>query len=150
MQPEDQAEAAALLASLIRSDHIAEHSAAYGGAGEDAAIRLALKLFLDRPDLGFIWLAVEDSTVVGLVTVCFAVSTNLGAIVAKLPDFVVTANARGRGIGRFMVTSLVEELRSIGIGRVDLGVHETNAGARRFYDRLGFVVNHELGMSLVL
>lgn len=150
MQPGDQAEAAVLLASLIHSDHVAEHSAAYGGAGEDAAIRRALRLFLDRPELGFTWLTVEDSMVVGLITVCFAVSTNLGAIVAKLPDFVVTADARRRGVGRFMMASLVEELRRMKVGRVDLGVHETNDGARRFYERLGFIANHELGMSLVL
>ena len=150
MKLEDEPQAAAILAEFIRSDRIAEHSAAYGGAGEDAAIRRALRLFLDRPDLGFTWLTFLDSASVGLTTVCFAISTNLGSMVAKLPDFVIIPDARRRGIGRFMMASLVEELKNAGVGRIDLGVHETNTGARRFYDRLGFIANHELGMSLVL
>ena len=150
MRPEDQADAAALLASLIRSDEIAGHSDAYGGAGEDAAIHRALTLFLERPELGFTWLTFEESKLVGLATVCFAISTNLGSTVAKLPDFVVTAGARGRGIGQFMIETLAQELRDAGFGRIDLGVHDNNAGAQRFYERAGFARNHELGMSLVL
>lgn len=150
MQPQDRAEAAALLAHFVRSDSIAPHSHAYGGAGDDLAIHRALTLFFERPDLGFTWLTFDDLRLVGLTTVCFAISTNLGAIVAKVPDVVVTERARSRGIGRFIMETLARELRSVGVGRIDLGVHEGNDGARRFYERVGFVDNHESGMSLVL
>jgi ribosomal protein S18 acetylase RimI-like enzyme len=150
MKPEDRVAAAALLASLIQGDGIAEHSAAYGGAGDDAAIERAFKLFLDRPDLGFIWLTLRESKPVALVTVCFVVSTNLGGLVAKIPDFVVSTDARRQGIGRLTMASLVEELRPLGVGRIDLGVHDNNSKARAFYDSLGFISNHEVGMSLVL
>ena len=150
MQSEDEADSAALLATLIRSDEIAGHSGAYGGAGEDAAIHRALRLFLERPELGFAWLTFEEPKLVGLATVCLAISTNLGGMVAKVPDFVVSADARGRGIGQFLMETLVRELTAIGVGRIDLGVHDNNTSARRFYRRVGFVENHELGMSLVL
>ncbi len=150
MKLEDRVDAAALLAMLIRSDEIVGHSGAYGGAGEDVAIHRALDLFLQRPELGFTWLAFENSKPVGLATVCFAISTNLGSMVAKVPDFVVAPDLRGRSVGKFMMETLVQELRAIGAGRIDLGVHDNNDGARRFYKREGFVENHELGMSLVL
>jgi len=42
------------------------------------------------------------------------------------------------------------ELRAIGVGRVDLGVHDKQHSRTRFYERLGFVSNHETGMALVL
>jgi GNAT superfamily N-acetyltransferase len=139
-----------LLASLVRAENIALHAGAYGGPGEDADIERALALFLDRRELGFVWLVEEDTAVVALATVSLAVSTHMGAVVAKVPDLVVRGDARGRGVGAFAVESLGEELRAIGAARIDLGVHENNADARRFYERLGFVANHETGMSLVL
>jgi GNAT superfamily N-acetyltransferase len=150
MVPEDSEAVVTLLATLVRGGAISEHANAYGGAGDDAAILRAVHLLMENPQLGFIWLTEERSQIVGLVVVCFAVSTNLGKLVAKVPDFVVREDARGRGAGRFLISSLVDELRKLDIGRIDLGVHDTNVSACKFYERVGFVKNHELGMSLVL
>jgi len=140
----------ALLARLVRGEGIAEHARAYGGAGDDASIERALGLLIDRPALGFGWLVEEAGALVAVATVCFVVSTNIGAIVARVPDLVVTEEARGQGVGAFTIASLAAELRAQGIARLDLGVHDNNSAARRFYERLGFVTNHETGMALVL
>lgn len=150
MEPNDVIEAAALVAMLVRGANVAEHAGAYGGAGSDEAIVRALRLVVNRPELGFVWLVAEDDRIVALAIVCLAVSTNVGALVAKIPDLVVREDARGRGVGAFLVSSLAAQLRKEGIRRIDLGVHDSNPDALRFYERLGFKHNHEIGLSLVV
>jgi GNAT superfamily N-acetyltransferase len=150
METRDIPACTALLATLVRGEGIAEHAGAYGGAGDDASIENALRLLTGRSALGFVWLIEAGGVIVAVATVCFMVSTNIGAIVARVPDLVVAEKARGQGVGAFAIASLATELRAIGIGRLDLGVHDNNTSARRFYERLGFVANHEMGMSLVL
>jgi GNAT superfamily N-acetyltransferase len=150
MEARDIVDCRELLATLVRGAGIAEHAGAYGGAGDDASIESALALLVERPELGFGWLVEEANAIVAVATACFMVSTNIGAIVARVPDLVAAEKARGRGVGEFAIATLATELRGIGVRRLDLGVHDNNARARRFYERLGFVTNHETGMSLVL
>jgi ribosomal protein S18 acetylase RimI-like enzyme len=47
-------------------------------------------------------------------------------------------SARGGGIGRRLIESLLERLRDRGVPGVHLGVDPRNTSARVFYDRLGF------------
>jgi GNAT superfamily N-acetyltransferase len=51
----------------------------------------------------------------------------------------VTARARGRGVGRAVVSGAVETARSWGVDAVWLSVSENAPGARRLYESLGFV-----------
>ncbi len=37
-----------------------------------------------------------------------------------------------------MLSALMRHLRELGIARIDSGCHRDNAGAWRFYERLGF------------
>ena len=150
MEVRDVSASALLISALLGGDAVAENARAYGGAGDEAAIRRALELLVERPELGFAWLVFSGPAPAGIAIACLAVSTNLGGLVAKVPDLVVRPDARGQGVGKFLVESLMDELRRIGAGRIDLGVHEKNAGARSFYDRLGFAHNQEIGLSRVL
>jgi ribosomal protein S18 acetylase RimI-like enzyme len=58
--------------------------------------------------------------------------------------------AQGRGLGRTLITTLVDALRERGVGGLHLGVSEQNAGAIAFYDRVGFrtVAAHTWGRTL--
>lgn len=56
-----------------------------------------------------------------------------------LYDLAVSPDARGKGVGTRMVTSLMHWGRSHGAGTAYLQVRDTNAGARALYARLGFV-----------
>jgi ribosomal protein S18 acetylase RimI-like enzyme len=46
--------------------------------------------------------------------------------------------AQGRGAGRALMETFLAALRASGVPRVHLGMAPRNAGARAFYDRLGF------------
>lgn len=135
-------DARAMLGTFLGEDEHYRASAAVYGDGGAAALERALDLFLARPEIGFVWLAqVQDGALlrtVGASVVCNAISTSCGALVAKLDDVSVQADWRGRGIGRQMLTALMQHLRAQGVARIDCGCHRDNAGAWRFYERMGF------------
>jgi len=149
-----RAGAFALLARFLHSDdHYLASSAVYGDGGRDALAR-ALDLFLARPELGFVWLAfVEEngvSAAVGACVVCRAISTSRGTLVAKLDDVTIAGEWQGRGVGSAMLAALGDELRASGVSRIDTACHRDNAGAWRFYERLGFRPLEEERISLLL
>lgn len=147
-------DAQALLGHFLGADiHYRASAAAYGDGGVQALAR-ALELFLERPELGFVWLAHARSpdarTAVGACVVCRAISTSRGAVVAKLDDVTVHPRWLSRGVGGRMLEALLTHLRAEGVARVDSGCHRDNAGAWRFYERLGFVALDEERIALVL
>jgi len=135
-------DARALLGAFLADDaHYRASAAAYGDGGT-AALDRALELFLAHPSIGFVWLAQTHvggaSRTVGACVVCRAISTSRGAVVAKLDDVTIHADWQGRGVGQQMLTALMVHLREHGIARIDSACHRDNAGAWRFYERLGF------------
>ena len=138
MGADDREAAYGLFLAFLQSDeHYLDSSAAYGDGGPEA-LRRAMDLFVERPDLGFVWMARRDGEVVGCCVACFAISTSRGTLVAKLDDVNVRPGLEGQGIGSAMMESLKAELRSAGVTRIDTATHFDNPGARRFYERHGF------------
>ncbi|MEO8507110.1 MAG: GNAT family N-acetyltransferase [Betaproteobacteria bacterium] len=142
MSSATRADAQGLLGAFLRDDaHYGASASAYGDGGAPALTR-ALDHFLARPALGFVWLAHAREhgrrVAVGACVVCRAISTSRGALVAKLDDVTVHPAWQGRGVGGRMLEALREHLRGEGMTRIDSGCHRANAGAWRFYERLGF------------
>ncbi len=147
-------EARELLGNFLAVDaHYRASAAAYGDGGCPALDR-ALALFLERPELGFVWMArVRDGardTVAGACVVCYAISTSRGGLVAKLDDVTIDAGWQGRGVGSAMLDALVRELLRGGVTRIDTACHRANALAWRFYQQLGFLPLAEERIARVL
>ena len=81
-----------------------------------------------------LWLvAVEGETVAGYVgsqTVCNE---------TDMMNVAVTADFRRRGIGKQLVTALVEELKAMDSHCLTLEVRASNTPAQAMYEKLGFV-----------
>lgn len=135
-------DARALLGAFLSEDEHYRASAVVYGDGGAAALERALDLFLAHPEIGFVWLAQvpdgEALRTVGACVVCHAISTSCGSMVAKLDDVTIHADWQGRGVGQQMLSALMRHLRERDIARIDSGCHRDNAGAWRFYERLGF------------
>jgi ribosomal protein S18 acetylase RimI-like enzyme len=150
-----RADAHALLGDFLGGDdHYRASSGAYGDGGDEALAR-ALELFLVRPEIGFVWLAYAcgapgRSQAIGACVVCHAISTSRGTLVAKLDDVTVARDWRGRGAGSAMLAALADFLRARGFTRIDSACHRDNAGAWRFYERLGFRPLDEERIALLL
>ncbi len=55
-----------------------------------------------------------------------------------LEDLFVRESARGRGLGRALVEAAFERARARGCRRIELDTNDTNTGAIRLYESLGF------------
>ena len=139
-----------LLQSFLRKDpYYLETSEIYGDQGLPA-LRRALKLFLRRKDLGFVWLAYALGQPVGACVVSYAISTSIGGLVAKLDDVYVTVPLRRQGIATQMLRALIRELKGTGIRRIDTAVYKRNRHALGFYKKMHFRELKEERFSRVL
>jgi GNAT superfamily N-acetyltransferase len=142
--------AESLLATFLREDeHYLASSDVYGDAGREAVGR-AVALFLKRPEIGFVWLGLSGTDPVAVCVACLAVSTSTGTLVAKLDDVYVVAGRQRQGIGSGLLSSLKDELRRLGVARIDTSVHFENTDAKRFYERCGFRTLDEERLSLLV
>ncbi len=145
-----RADAQALLNAFLREDeHYLETSRSYGDAGLPA-LKRALALFLRRGDLGFVWLAYADDEPAAVCVVCYAISTSIGGLVAKLDDVYVVPHLHGRGVGTQMMKSLIQELKRKRVRRIDTSVHNGNDAAEKFYRKNGFAMLGEERLTLVI
>ena len=150
MTAADVTDAFEMLRVFLREDeHYLASSAAYGDRGFKG-LNDALDLFLERPELGFVWLAYDEAGVAGVCVVCYAISTSMGAVVAKLDDVSVKIDRRGQGVGTTLLEQLKEQLRRQLVTRIDVAVHLENPEAKRFYERVGFIALNEERMACVI
>src|SRR6185436_15836876 len=131
MTANDVPDAFEMLSKFLGEDeHYLASSNAYGDRGTDA-LPDALELFLKRPELGFVWLAYDEQGVAAMCVICYAISTSLGTLVAKLDDVSVKEGRRGQGVGTQLMLQLKAELRRSHVMRIDVAVHLDNPEARR-------------------
>jgi len=97
-----------------------------------------LEGFLQRPEMGQLWLAEVDGAVVGYALVPFYFALEFDGPVALLDEFFVSPEARGQGVGSKLLKGVMTGLQSEGIRRVRLEVDERHPEAAELYERLGF------------
>lgn len=150
MSGADVDQAQALFRAFLEADpHYLDVASVYGDGGPEA-LKRSLALFVERPELGFVWMARRGGEVVGCCVVCYAISTSRGSLVAKLDDVNVRPGLEGQGVGSAMLGVLKDELRRAGVTRIDTATHFDNPRARRFYERHGFASLREERMSCLL
>lgn len=105
----------------------------------DAARQAAgLRLILDNPALGRIFVLHAGEKVVGMANALVTVSTAEGALVLLLEDVIVAEPWRGKGLGARLVNHVLAWARAQGYSRATLLADRHNPPALRFYEKLGF------------
>jgi len=128
-RPED----AAGLLELVR-----EFTALQTYPFDEPRMRRALQQLLGSPELGRIWLIVDDGAAVGYVALTFGYSLEHGGRDALIDELFVQPQARGRGLGRAAVVFALEQAAGLGANAVHLEVERTNPSAHELYRSLGF------------
>jgi GNAT superfamily N-acetyltransferase len=102
----------------------------------------ALRLILDDPALGRLFVLRVDGEVAGMANALITVSTAEGGRVLLLEDVIVHKEYRGSGLGRKLVEHVMVWAREQGMTRVTLLADRDNQAALDFYRRLGFAASH--------
>jgi GNAT superfamily N-acetyltransferase len=126
------------------------YNAFYGRAGPTAlprdVTRVTWSRFFDpaEPVHALVAEDAEEGRLLGLAHYLLHRSTIMGGPTCYLQDLFTDVAARGRGIASALITAVCEAARREGAARVYWHTHESNATARRLYDRVaersGFLV----------
>lgn len=130
---DDLPQLADLLAELftLESDFRPDH---------DKQLR-GLRLILDEPALGKLFVLRIDGKVAGMANALITVSTAEGGRVLLLEDVIVGREHRGGGLGRQLVGHVLGWAHGQGMTRVTLLADRDNSAALDFYRKLGFEVS---------
>jgi len=101
-----------------------------------------LRLILDNPALGRLFVLRIGGKVAGMANALITVSTAEGGRVLLLEDVIVSVEHRGGGLGRRLVERALDWAREQGMARVTLLADRDNYAALDFYRRLGFELSH--------
>jgi GNAT superfamily N-acetyltransferase len=120
----------------------------YGRSGATALpaeiTRMTWARFFDAYEPVHALVAEGEARLVGLVHYIFHRSTTLIGPTCYLQDLFTAEAVRGQGVGRLLIEAVYQRARTAGAARVYWLTHETNATARRLYDRVaersGFIV----------
>lgn len=94
----------------------------------------------ERPTRVWIAEGAPGEAGVGMMTLSYAEQLRLGGIVISVDELVVTASARGRGLGAGLVAKAKEVARELGAVRVELHTRRSRESYERgFYVKNGFV-----------
>ena len=97
-----------------------------------------LRLIVEAPERGRIFVARTDGKIVGMVSLLFTVSTAEGEPACWLEDMVVLPEQREKGIGSRLLRHAIDYAKAHGFVRITLLTDLTNKDAIRFYRRHGF------------
>jgi len=124
------------------------YNAFYGRSGPTALpaaiTQTTWQRFFDAAEPVHALVAELDGSLLGLSHYLFHRSTIHVEPVCYLQDLFTAQEVRGRGVGRALIGEVATRARAAGAARVYWLTHETNATARRLYDRVatnsGFIV----------
>jgi GNAT superfamily N-acetyltransferase len=124
------------------------YNAFYGRSGPtalpDEVTQFTWSRFFDADEPMHALIAEGDGQLIGLAHYLFHRATISVAPVCYLQDLFTIEDARGKGVGRGLISAVCEQARIAGSARVYWQTHETNMTARKLYDhvaeRSGFIV----------
>jgi GNAT superfamily N-acetyltransferase len=97
-----------------------------------------LKLILDTPQIGQLFVLRVDGQIAGMANALITVSTAQGTRVLLLEDVIVSGKFRAAGLGKKLVDHVCAWAKAEGMTRVTLLADKDNRSALAFYERIGF------------
>ena len=97
-----------------------------------------LRLILEQPSRGRIFVYRWNETIVGMVNLLFTISTAEGGFVVLLEDVIVRVDYRGRGVGTQLLKHAIEYAKQKEFLRMTLLTDRLNEQGQAFFQKLAF------------
>lgn len=108
-----------------------------------------LRLILEQPNRGRIFVLRTDHKVIGMVNLLFTISTAEGGLVVLMEDVIVHPQHRRQGYGGLLLEHAIEFAKERGFKRITLLTDKISAESQDFFQRHGFHFSTMIPMRLV-
>lgn len=109
-----------------------------------------LRLILEQPNRGRIFVLRNSDTLMGMVNVLFTISTAEGGLVLLLEDFFVHPTHRGNGYGAKLIDAVIDFAKKKNFKRITLLTDKISEESQRFFTKNNFSFSQMIPMRLHL
>ncbi len=114
---------------------------------DEPAVRRGLAELLARPELGWVFVAIESTAVVGYAVATLGFDLEFGGRQATLTDLFVTSQLRRAELGRELLRLVEHTCKTEGVRALELQAEVDNTEARAFYEANGFREHSRVPLS---
>jgi len=109
-----------------------------------------LKLILEQPSRGRIFVVRNNDQIFGMVNLLFTISTARGGFVILMEDVVIHPDHRGQGYGTMLVDYVVDFARKKQFKRITLLTDRISAESQEFFKKQGFDYSNMIPMRRII
>lgn len=109
-----------------------------------------LRLILEQPNRGRIFVVRNKDRILGMVNLLFTISTARGGFVVLMEDVVIDPDHRGQGYGAMLVDYVVDFAKRKNFKRITLLTDRMSAQSQEFFKKQGFDYSNMIPMRRII
>ncbi len=109
-----------------------------------------LRLILEDPKRGRIFIARNDDKIFGMVNLLFTISTAIGGFVIMMEDVIVHPDHRGQGYGAMLMEYVLKFAKEKNFLRITLLTDKISSNSQGFFKKHGFEYSNMIPMRRIL
>jgi N-acetylglutamate synthase-like GNAT family acetyltransferase len=109
-----------------------------------------LRLILEQPNRGRIFVVRNNDRIFGMVNLLFTISTARGGFVILMEDVVIHPDHRGQGYGAMLVDYVVDFAKRKNFKRITLLTDRISAESQEFFKKQGFEYSNMIPMRRII
>lgn len=109
-----------------------------------------IRLVLEEPSRGRIFVLRNDERIIGMVNLLFTISTAVGGFVILMEDVIVHPDHRGQGYGTLLVKHVIHFAEQKDFKRITLLTDKLSAASQEFFKHHGFEFSHLIPMRRLI
>ena len=107
-----------------------------------------LRLILENPNRGRIFVLRTDHTVIGMASILFTISTAEGGMALNMEDVIIHPDHRGNGYGTQVLQSIMDFAKAKNFCRITLLTDRISKDSQRFFEKNGFGYSEMIPMRI--